>query len=504
MKAFWNRFVHLILLTVVLVSLLVSLMILHPSLTLMDRLMHGDNEMNNNGPRVTQTNTEQSEEPTLAAAVRPESVVSVAGGQVQQTTATEVLNPVMKAVTDALTTATLADKDDKQTVSAYQATLGDHAPLIALCFSDQLSLSLLRPEDEAASAYRFNRLDYAIGDKKLYLINEDENEVYAVTLEKALTGVPTILDQQQKAFYPVEQVLLHNETHYLTTKSQTVATLRYIMERQSNSKLLNALFPAAEEIHDYSDTQMSRYFSGGHSLLVNNNDFQSEYREEFEDTSRTPDVVAAYKYLQRIQPENEMWLFSHYDEGQATCTFRRYINGLPVFGDHYVSRIDLSKPRDNTIQMQFSALSIQTPVTDLAVPMHLPAGKAVLAALNEQGYSNDEIEDLTLGYYWQSSEKSNRLIDLKPRWMVRLKGTYYALSKLIDFDQYPELQTTTADEQPVETTEEKEEPLEHDDDDLTRAAFDAKRSLSANHKTAAQATLTWQGPSSRKGETHGF
>ncbi|MDO4680533.1 MAG: two-component system activity regulator YycH [Aerococcus sp.] len=481
MKAFWNRFIHLILVTVVIVSLLFSLMILHPSLPLMDRFMHGEDEVNN-GPRVTQQENNETNTPTLTESTRPEGLVYYSGGQFRESGTKALLNVVIETIRPLLT----SDKEvkaEKQNVSTYQTNILSQAPYVELIFPDQIDLAIFKQSEDQEN-HHFNRLGYALGDKMLYLINDEKNEVYTLPLNQALDQMKSTLDKYKEDFYAVEQVLLHNQVAYVSTEDRMVPTLRYMMERQSNSKLLNALFPESEEIHDYSDTQMSRYFAGGYSLLVNNNDFQSEYREEFGDSEQMPDLDAGYKYLQRVQPENEMWLLSAYNYDQKSCTFRRYVNGLPVFGDHFVSRITLTKPKDNMMEIQFSALSIQTPVTDLEVPMYLPAGKSVLAALNEQGYTNNDIEDLKLGYYWQASDKSNRLIDLKPCWLVKLKGEYYALSALIDLNQYPALQTKNEDNETIELNVMKNTPLEQDDKDLTRANIDSKDESVSGDMTA--------------------
>ncbi|MDO4671107.1 MAG: two-component system activity regulator YycH [Aerococcus sp.] len=494
MRAFWNRLVHILLGTVVVVSMLVSLLIFHPSLSLMDDLVHGSDNTMNNGPRVTEQTGEQKEEPTLADVTRPERVIASRNGVLQATANQEVLEQVMRALTAQLPDDATPNDKDKQSVSNYQTAMLNHATYIELEFPDNMDFSLLQQRADVGK-YHFNRLGYVSGEPIMYLIDDDKNEVYPLTLMQPAEKIDTTFSKHRGDFYGVEQVLLNNHVAYIETEARTLATLRYMMERQSNSKLLNALFPASEEIHDYSDTQMSRYFSGGHSLLVNNNDFQSEYREEFEDSKQAPSLVDAYKYLQRIQPANETWLFTDNDQEHATCTFRRYIDGIPVFGDHFVSRINLSKPRENTIQMQFSALSAQTPVTDLATEKTLPDGKTVLNALNEQGYDNNAIQALKIGYYWQSSAKSNRLIDLDPQWMVKVNGSYYALDALIDLSAYPALK-------PITQNIAKDTPLEQDDNDLTQAALTAQN---AAMQTQAMAMGTFLSHLIGKGGmTNGF
>ncbi len=82
-------------------------------------------------------------------------------------------------------------------------------------------------------------------------------------------------------------------------------------------------------------------------------------------------------------------------------------------------------------ELQFLTQVIQTPLTDRGEDITLLSGQDLLAALNAGGYSSQEIQMIVLGYDWTFSEESNRLVNLTPKWFIKIDGAWKALDQWV-------------------------------------------------------------------------
>lgn len=83
------------------------------------------------------------------------------------------------------------------------------------------------------------------------------------------------------------------------------------------------------------------------------------------------------------------------------------------------------------IELQFSTQVIQTPLTDRQEATVLISGEQLLEELKKAGYPTGNIQKITVGYDWAFSEESNRIVDLTPKWFIKMDDRWQTMDKWI-------------------------------------------------------------------------
>lgn len=458
MRKFWNRFIVCLLLILVATSLVLTFLIFRRSIIPL-RANDGESPLLADDVNVFENQeATEGEVEELSHSFGADSVVYYTNGVFQKAVDPEILDTLNGDLRNLLGQS-LTAVGKEQSVGDFHLAIADQSDYVELEFSQDTPFTAYRgaaqdddDENALSSDRTFNRLGYLASKQQFYVINDIDDSVLTFEApDKMQTWLSTIKDHLD-SFTTVDQVILKGRTIYLQQDKQTVPLLRYIMDQRSNSDLLNTFFEAHEEVHDYSDAQISRYYADKRNMTIDNNTLEVEFRNEGDEAQQRQIATEAEKNLRRIHSAGQSWHFDDRDRATRSDIFRQMIGGIPIFGDRDVSKISITLESEGTLSIKFSKLSVQTPISDLSVDYDLPAGKDVLLALNSNGYANDSIEDLMIGYFWQPSTASDRLIDLVPTWLVAIDGQYQTLDNVLDLAQYPQLRTvTTADGQIVDT-----------------------------------------------------
>lgn len=462
MKKLWHRLTMFILCLLVVMSLALTFLIFHRSIVPIrrnetdDTLMAGDISVFEN------QETTQFEAEELSTIFGADSIVYYTNGVFEESMDTELLEKLNGGLRQVLNQP-LTASGNEGSVGDFHLAIADQSDYIEMEFSQDTPLIAFRDaqtDDEADNALSidrtFNRLGYLPSRQELYLINDIDDSVLTFNAPaETAQWLGTVTDHAD-SFQEVDQAILKGRTIYLHRAQQRIPLLRYIMDQRSNSELLNTFFDTQEEVHDYSDAQISRYYADKRNLTIDNNTLDVEYRNEGDEAQQREIITEAETNLKRVHSAGQAWHFDDRDRQSQSDIFRQLINGIPIFGERNVSKISIATESENVLSIKFSKLSVQTPISDLAVDYELPAGKDVLLALNSNGYTNDQIEDVTISYFWQPSTVSDRLIDLIPTWLVAIDGEYQTLGNVIDLNQRTDLQTRATDNgQTIDTNLEK-------------------------------------------------
>lgn len=455
----WDLFVHTLLVMLVILSLLLTVGIFGSSFQLpiqFQRFFNHEVE-DSLSPPTGDLNTAQSHETSLYSVFSPNEIVIAdnkdnylkSKNQDDITQTTEVLFGVTSKL-DArhIKEQRLEDFRNNLTGSAY----------LEFEFADSIPLQfLLSDKEDADSKVAFDRLVIKGDDlSAIYFLNQADQKVYALAIKEADKDKLKQLLNYPKAhtehFLAAEVVDLGYVRKYLSVDRLDVEARTYMVERQAVPTYLRQLFDSPENIYDYSDSDFQRYYSEDKNLSINNKTQELAFsidQPKTKNTGRLESLKASFNVLKQYQANLDSWKFISYNNSNHEIGYRKFINGLPVFGPYNVSKVMIRVSEDKIYRLNLSMLSIQTPVTPLSYTVTVMTGREVVDVLSKERIDLKEIQDIHLGYRWVKNTDSDSLIDLIPAWHVKRNGQWALLDQIVDLSHYKDLQTKRTDKKAV-------------------------------------------------------
>ncbi|CZQ88846.1 regulatory protein yych [Trichococcus palustris] len=286
-------------------------------------------------------------------------------------------------------------------------------------FTDQINRIII-PTDEGAP---------------IYLLSDSTKRVFVVAHPEQLgQQVADIYEGNKGSFTTVIPYALADAIAYLPEQEVTVPKLVYLAERPPNSFFINLLFDDTTELKDNGNDEFVSYSDNISELSIQKTTgLLSYYRNSLDN-----ETMSNYRLIRNSFHEIKMldnwtnpFYFYDYDEKTGDVYYRRYVNGFPIFGDvdYGLTRIKMSG--STVIELQFSTQVIQTPLTDRQEATVLISGEQLLEELKNAGYPAGNIQKITVGYDWAFSEESNRIVDLTPKWFIKMDDRWQTMDKWI-------------------------------------------------------------------------
>ena len=269
----------------------------------------------------------------------------------------------------------------------------------------------------------------------VYLLNDETKQVFTVARPaNLLQSLAEFYESQKEAHAEVESYETELAISYLPIEAITIQKLVYLVEKPSNSYFIDLLFDDTTDLKDNGSDEFVSYSDNISELSIDKETGQLSYYRNILDAEDLPDyrlIRDSFHEIKMLDNWTNPFYFYGFDKENDNVYYRRYVNGYPIFGevDYGLTRIRMSG--SSMTELQFLTQVIQTPLTDRGEDVTLLSGQDLLAALNAGGYSSQEIQMIALGYDWTFSEESNRLVNLTPKWFIKIDGVWKALDQWI-------------------------------------------------------------------------
>ncbi|MEI2804360.1 MAG: two-component system activity regulator YycH [Trichococcus flocculiformis] len=269
----------------------------------------------------------------------------------------------------------------------------------------------------------------------VYLLNDETKQVFTVARPaNLLQSLAELYEGQKEAYAEVESYETELAISYLPIEAITIQKLVYLVEKPSNSYFIDLLFDDTTDLKDNGSDEFVSYSDNISELSIDKETGQLSYYRNILDAEDLPDyrlIRDSFHEIKMLDNWTNPFYFYGFDKENDNVYYRRYVNGYPIFGevDYGLTRIRMSG--SSMTELQFLTQVIQTPLTDRGEDVTLLSGQDLLAALNAGGYSSQEIQMIALGYDWTFSEESNRLVNLTPKWFIKIDGVWKALDQWI-------------------------------------------------------------------------
>lgn len=348
---------------------------------------------------------------------------------------------IMRSVNELLSESVF---DGIEGVSTY--TQEDYDALILsptqleIRFAEEVPLELLsRYFTNLQEEYYDEGVDRIIFNSKeedpVYLLNDETKQVFTVARPaNLLQSLAELYESQKEAYAEVESYETELAISYLPIEAITIQKLVYLVEKPSNSYFIDLLFDDTTDLKDNGSDEFVSYSDNISELSIDKETGQLSYYRNILDAEDLPDyrlIRDSFHEIKMLDNWTNPFYFYGFDKENDNVYYRRYVNGYPIFGevDYGLTRIRMSG--SSMTELQFLTQVIQTPLTDRGEDVTLLSGQDLLAALNAGGYSSQEIQMIALGYDWTFSEESNRLVNLTPKWFIKIDGVWKALDQWI-------------------------------------------------------------------------
>ncbi|NCB65917.1 MAG: hypothetical protein EOM48_07050 [Bacilli bacterium] len=269
----------------------------------------------------------------------------------------------------------------------------------------------------------------------VYLLNDETKQVFTVARPaNLLQSLAELYEGRKEAYAEVESYETELAISYLPIEAITIQKLIYLVEKPSNSYFIDLLFDDTTDLKDNGSDEFVSYSDNISELSIDKETGQLSYYRNILDAEDLPDyrlIRDSFHEIKMLDNWTNPFYFYGFNKENDNVYYRRYVNGYPIFGevDYGLTRIRMSG--SSMTELQFLTQVIQTPLTDRGEDVTLLSGQDLLAALNAGGYSSQEIQMIALGYDWTFSEESNRLVNLTPKWFIKIDGVWKALDQWI-------------------------------------------------------------------------
>ncbi|MGX7417300.1 YycH family regulatory protein [Carnobacterium gallinarum] len=409
-----------------------------------------ENRNNLNGNK-TETNTTLRENDVFS----PFQLVYHDEAVAKSTTNADLLNRVEKEL-DSWRFTNI--QDYRVLGDSYSAKLNEANTLELVYPVARPFMTITNSFQKLASNYKnqkFQRILIPLNDsKEVYFFNDTTATMYSSEIEGFnKKDLLDMLDSSERPLVEVNLQKLAERYVYLPKEAVGLSKLTYISELKPSIDIRNRLFDDLSEITSSTsqDKNFEQYYDNVSKVSINKETHILTYNRS--STSVKMNMQDVLKYSLSELQDFDIWpgrtRFFQYDEGKQQVIYRRYIEGLPIFGDgnleHDFGATYLTITKDGTLsRLQIPLNVAQTPIYSKMTEKKLASGSELLAYLVTLGYQANEIEDIQLGYAWTTASDSgaienganaDKIVEFVPSWYMLIKGNWYNVAELSAKDE---------------------------------------------------------------------
>ncbi|WP_034551568.1 YycH family regulatory protein [Carnobacterium funditum] len=265
---------------------------------------------------------------------------------------------------------------------------------------------------------------YNTAEKLLYTSKIEE-----INQEKLLA----IVHREDTPYRFVEIKEIGNKYIYLPINELKLPRLTYMVEKQPNNLFIERLFDDTSEVREKRSEQSVQYLDYISEMRINEGTNILNYyrnRSSSDAMPLTKTLMLSFQDLMLYENWSDEIHFFDYSKQKNEVTYRRYIEGFPVFSPVGYGATYLTVVEDGMSRLQVPMVVAQTPISDEENQKSLSSGEDLLKELAEKNYTLEKIGDIKIGYTWTNNLESDRVINLEPNWYIYTEGDWVNVQDL--------------------------------------------------------------------------
>lgn len=274
---------------------------------------------------------------------------------------------------------------------------------------------------------------------KMYFYNSNAQVLYETEIEGITQqDINSLAYNEDKTYFSVDAIQLKDQHVYLPSEPLEMAYQDYLIERLPNSLFVNSFFPETSEVDVRRNDNIIRYLDYVSELRINENNQLLTYRKQ--QTSNTNKMLNeqlsdSFNSLTQFEKWTEEIHYQDYNPDTRTVTFRRYLDGLPVFGYYDNGEVQIRTTNDELTYLRIPLEVVQTPIaqTDEEELVVLESGQEIIDQLAATGTDFNEIENIKVGLSWEHNEESSQVVRFVPKWYILEKGNWLEMDRYVTY-----------------------------------------------------------------------
>lgn len=312
-------------------------------------------------------------------------------------------------------------------------------------FREELPLGLLSQKFEDFSQenadYFFDRILINIENPNfIYFYHTDTDAFYSASVaENESLNIEPFLNTENLNYKSAETRIFGNNIVYLTQEPVDIPYRSYVIDRLPNSLYTSNFYPDPSLVDTRSSGSTTRYIDLTREVTINQQNHTLVFLRQIEDSGElrpTDRFMRSFEQVNRFENWTGTFSLTDYDREDEMISFRREIDGLPVFStsdNETVSEVGLVE--SGVTHLKLPLRFINTPITmDGSPDEELLSGVEVINQLSEQlpAERYEKIENLTVGYTWEESEEASQVIYFIPNWYILFDGVWTEFEALLE------------------------------------------------------------------------
>lgn len=316
---------------------------------------------------------------------------------------------------------------------------------IEFLFREELPIGVFEEKFENLSQenanYFFNRmLIHAENQGTVYLYHTETEAFYTISVsENESIDINPFLNMDNLVYRSASIMPLEEGFIYLSHETMEVPYRSYVIDRLPNSLYTSNFFPDTSLVDVRSNGPVTRYIDLTKEVTINERNHTLVFLRQIQDpgTINPPNrFLRSFEQVNHFENWTGTFSLSEYDRESQMVSFRREIQGLPVFSTaDYESVSEVNLVETGVTHLKLPLRFINTPITMEDSPTEeLIPGVEVYNQLSNQLSPTDfqKIENITVGYMWQESEEESQVIYFVPSWYVLYEGNWMTLDALLE------------------------------------------------------------------------
>lgn len=261
----------------------------------------------------------------------------------------------------------------------------------------------------------------------------------AEMIEDEKTKVGNLITQEDIFYQNAEIIYLNNTIKYLPIDPVEISYQSYIISQFPDRTYINNFFPDTSLVDRRSTNNSTRYIDLTKEVTINENNHTLTYLSQIytvDEMDSEDRYIKSFQQINQLENWSDSISFSSIDAKNNILSFRREINGVPVFSkNEYESISEIAVVEEGVTHIKLPLRFVNTPIDIKGSPKkQLSSGIDVVNKLRAEMSEEDFqlIEDFSIGYSWKESSEDSQVVNFEPDWYVYYKDRWLTCSSLID------------------------------------------------------------------------
>ena len=311
-------------------------------------------------------------------------------------------------------------------------------------FREELPLGILEQKfdeltQEEANQF-FDRILINVDNlSSVYFYHSESDTMYSASVRKNESlNIDPFLNKENLRYRPVQIEVLDNGFVYLSQEIVEIPYRSYVLDRLQNSLYTSNFFPDTSLVDVRSNGSITRYIDLTKEVSINQRTNTLVYLRQIPnpgEMSSTERYRRSFEQVERFENWTGTFALSDYNREDDIISFRREIEGLPIFSpssNESVSEIGLVENGVTHLKIPLRFSTIPITMDDSPVKELLP-GVEVMDELRRAMTFEDfgKIENVMIGFTWEESKEASQVIYFNPDWYILYDSTWIEFKSLL-------------------------------------------------------------------------